>query len=220
MVLENKTNEGHVLWMNIQIFSSFSDWGKINYQSNRKNRTNIYCNLVRRKSHVKQWKSKMIIDKQNEGYDIRIEVLRLTQGLWYTPRNSKINRCYGMLLEYLREKQGAWYTPRMSQTKQVLWYTPRMSQIKTRGMIYSSNVSHKNKRYGILLECVRQKQGVWYTPRISQTTTSVVVYSSNVANKNKGYDILIDILRRTQRLWYTPRMSQAKTKGMIYSSMF
>ena len=28
MVLENKTNEGHVLWMNIHIFSSFSDSAK------------------------------------------------------------------------------------------------------------------------------------------------------------------------------------------------
>jgi hypothetical protein len=54
MALENKTNEGHVLWMSIHIFSSFSESAKTNYQSNRKNRTNIYCNLERRKSQVKQ----------------------------------------------------------------------------------------------------------------------------------------------------------------------
>jgi hypothetical protein len=50
---------------------------------------------------------------------------------------------------------------------------------KTRGMIYSSNVSDKNKGYGILLEWLRQTQRVWYTPRISQTKTRVMVYSAN-----------------------------------------
>ena len=32
-------------------------------------------------------------------------------------------------------------------------------------MVYSSNVSEKNKGYGILLEIIKEKQGVWYTPQ-------------------------------------------------------
>ena len=66
-----------------------------------------------------------------------------------------------------------------------------MSQTKSRVMIYSSNVSDKNKGYGVLLEYLRQK---------------------------KGYDILLDVLRRTDGLWYTPAMAQTNTKGMTYSS--
>jgi hypothetical protein len=37
---------------------------KENYQSNRKNRTHIYCNLERRKSQVKQRHFKRIIDQK------------------------------------------------------------------------------------------------------------------------------------------------------------
>ena len=79
-----------------------------------------------------------------------------------------------------------------------------MSQTKTRGMIYSSNVSDKNKGDGLLLECLTQKEGLWYTPRMSQTKTTGMIYSSNVSQK--------------QGLLYTPRMSQTETRGMIYSS--
>ena len=79
-----------------------------------------------------------------------------------------------------------------------------MSQTKTRVMVYSSNVSHKNKGYGILPKCLRQTQGLWYTPRMSQTKTTGMIYSSNVSQK--------------QGLWYTPRMSQTETRGKIYSS--
>jgi hypothetical protein len=37
-------------------------------------------------------------------------------------------------------------------------YSPNVSD-KNKGMIYSSNVSEKNKGYGTLLECLRQKKG-------------------------------------------------------------
>ena len=80
-------------------------------------------------------------------------------------------------------------------------------------MIYSSNVSDKNKGYDIFLECLRQNQGLWYIPRMSQTKTwgmiysrnssektRVMVYSSNVSDKNKGYDILFECLRQKQGL--------------------
>jgi hypothetical protein len=73
-----------------------------------------------------------------------------------------------------------------------------MSQIKTRGMIYSSNVSDKNKGYDIFIECLRQKQGLWYTPRMAQTNTKGMIYSSNVSNKNKGYGIFCEYLTKKQ----------------------
>jgi len=60
-----------------------------------------------------------------------------------------------------------------------------MSQTETRGMIYSSNVSDKNKGYGILRECLRQK-------------TMGIIYSSNVSDKNKGYGILLECLTQKQ----------------------
>jgi hypothetical protein len=44
------------------------------------------------------------------------------------------NKGYGILLECLTQKQG-------------LWYTPRMSQTKTRGIVYSGNVSDKRCVY-------------------------------------------------------------------------
>jgi hypothetical protein len=46
------------------------------------------------------------------------------------------------------------------------------------GMLYSSNVSDKNKGDGLLLECLTQKEGLWYTPRMSQTKTTSMIYSS------------------------------------------
>ena len=67
-------------------------------------------------------------------------------------------------------------------------------------------MSDKNKGYGIILECFRQKQGLWYTPRLSQTKSRGMIYSSNVSDKNKGYGILLECLR--------------KTRGMTYSVMF
>ena len=73
-----------------------------------------------------------------------------------------------------------------------------MSQTKTRGMIYSSNVSDKNKGDGILLECLTQKEGLLYTPRMSQTQTTGMIYSSNASDKNKGYGILPECLRQKQ----------------------
>ena len=82
-----------------------------------------------------------------------------------------------------------------------------MLQTKTRVMVYSSNVSEKNKDYGILLECLRQKQELLYTPRMSQTKTRDMIYSSNVSDKSKSSAELLEYLRQ-------------KTKGMIYSSMF
>jgi hypothetical protein len=60
-----------------------------------------------------------------------------------------------------------------------------MSQTKTRGMIYSSNVSDKKKGYGILLECLTEKQGLWYILRMSQTQTRGMMYSSNFSHTNK-----------------------------------
>ena len=86
----------------------------------------------------------------------------------------------------------------MFQTKKGVWYTLRMSPTKTRVMVYSSNVSDKNKRYGILLECLRQKQGLWYTHRMSQTKSRGMIYSSNVSDKYKGYGILLECLRKTR----------------------
>ena len=86
----------------------------------------------------------------------------------------------------------------MSQKKQGLWYTPRMSQTKTRGMLYSSNVSDKNKGDGLLLQCLTQKQGLWYARRMSQTKTTGMIYSSNVSDKNKGYGILLECLTHKQ----------------------
>ena len=59
-----------------------------------------------------------------------------------------------------------------------------MSQTKSRGMIYSSNVSDKYKGYGILLECLRKTRGM--------------IYSSNVSNTNRGYGILLECLRQKQ----------------------
>ena len=61
-----------------------------------------------------------------------------------------------------------------------------MSQAKTWVMVYSSNVSDKNKGYDIPLECLSEKQGLCCTPRMSE--------------KKKGYDVLLDVLRRTQGL--------------------
>jgi hypothetical protein len=106
--------------------------------------------------------SSTVSDKK-KGYDILLDVLRRTDGLWYTPGMAQTNtkgmiyssnvshknKCYGILLECLRQRQGVWYTSQMSQTK-------------TRCMIYSANVSDKDKGYGILLECLTKK-GVWYT---------------------------------------------------------
>jgi hypothetical protein len=77
-------------------------------------------------------------------------------------------------------------------------------------MICSSNVSDKNKGYGMLLECLRQKQGVWYTLWKSQTEKSVMVYSSNVSEKNKGYGILLEIIKEKQGVWYTPQSVRQK----------
>jgi hypothetical protein len=86
-----------------------------------------------------------------------------------------------------------------------LYHNPsRMSQTKTRVMVCSSNVWHKKKGYGMLLECLRQKQRIWYIPRMS--------------DKNKGYGIILECFRQKQGLWYTPRLSQTKSRGMIYSS--
>jgi hypothetical protein len=65
-------------------------------------------------------------------------------------------------------------------------------------MIYSSNVSDKNKGYDIFIECLRQKQGLWYTPRMAQTNTKGMIYSSNVSNKNKGYGIFCEYLTQKQ----------------------
>jgi hypothetical protein len=93
-----------------------------------------------------------------------------------------------------------------------------MSQTKTRGIIYSSNISEKNKGYAVLLECLRQKQGLWYTPRMFQTKTCGMIYSSNVWDKNEGYGILLEYRRQKEGEWYIPRMSQTKTTGMMYSS--
>ena len=73
-----------------------------------------------------------------------------------------------------------------------------MSHTKTRGMMYSSNVSQKHKGNYIFIECLRKKQGLWYTPRMAQTNTKGMKYSSNVSNKNKGYDILRESLRQKQ----------------------
>jgi hypothetical protein len=67
-------------------------------------------------------------------------------------------------------------------------YTLFLSETKTRVMVYSSNVSHKNKVYDIFLERVTQKQGLWYIPRMSQTKTRGMIYSSNVSHNNKGYE--------------------------------
>jgi hypothetical protein len=53
-----------------------------------------------------------------------------------------------------------------------------MCQTKTRGMKYSSNVSHKDKGYDILLEVLRKIQGLWYTPQNDYTNIWVMVYIS------------------------------------------
>ena len=87
------------------------------------------------------------------------------------PECLRNNKGYGILLEYLT---------------------------KTRGMIYSSNVSLKNKGCDILPECLRQKQGLCYTLRLSHSKTRGVIYSPNVSDKNKGYGILLECLRQKQ----------------------
>ena len=79
-----------------------------------------------------------------------------------------------------------------------------MSQTKTRIMLYSSNVSDKNKGYDIFLDVLRSTHGLLYTPRMSQKKTRVMVYSSNVTDKNKRYDILLECLTQKQVLWYNP----------------
>ena len=86
-----------------------------------------------------------------------------------------------------------------------------MPHTKTRVMVYSSNVSDKDKGYCILRECLRQKQGLWYTPRMShknqwlwytprmsQTKTSGMIYFTNVSDKNRGYRILLECFRQKQ----------------------
>ena len=73
-----------------------------------------------------------------------------------------------------------------------------MSQTQVGFMVYSSNVSDKNKGYDILLECLTQKEGLLYTPRMSQTQTTGMIYSSNASDKNKGYGILPECLRQKQ----------------------
>ena len=78
----------------------------------------------------------------------------------YSSNVSDKKKGYGILLECLTQKQG-------------LWYILRMSQTQTRGMMYSSNVSHtnkvmiyslkfyeKHKADDIFLECLTQKQGL------------------------------------------------------------
>jgi hypothetical protein len=60
-----------------------------------------------------------------------------------------------------------------------------MSQTKTRVMIYSSNVSDKNKGYGMLFECMTQKK-------------RVMVCSLNVSDKNNGFDIFLECLTKTR----------------------
>ena len=73
-----------------------------------------------------------------------------------------------------------------------------MSQTKTRVMLYSSNVSLKNKGCDILPECLGQKQGLWYTPRMSQTKTRGMIYSSSVSDKNRSYGMFLECLREKQ----------------------
>ena len=73
-----------------------------------------------------------------------------------------------------------------------------MSQKTTRGMLYSSKVSDKNKGDGLLLQCLTQTQGLWYARRMSQTKTTGMIYSSNVSDKNKGYGILLECLTHKQ----------------------
>jgi hypothetical protein len=87
------------------------------------------------------------------------------------PECLRNNKGYGILLEYLT---------------------------KTRGMIYSSNVSLKNKGCDILPECLGQKQGLWYTPRMSQTKTRGMIYSSSVSDKNRSYGMFLECLREKQ----------------------
>jgi hypothetical protein len=58
-----------------------------------------------------------------------------------------------------------------------------MCQTKTRGMKYSSNVSHKDKGYDILLEVLRKIQGLWYTPQNDYTNIWVMVYISTFKTK-------------------------------------
>jgi hypothetical protein len=50
-------------------------------------------------------------------------------------------------------------------------------------MIYSSNVSHKDKGYDILLEVLRKTQGLWYTPQNDYTNIWAMVYISTFKTK-------------------------------------
>jgi hypothetical protein len=50
-------------------------------------------------------------------------------------------------------------------------------------MIYSSNVSLKNKCYDMLVEVLRKTQGLWYTPRNDYTNIWVMVYISKFKTK-------------------------------------
>jgi hypothetical protein len=79
--------------------------------------------------------------------DIFLDVLRRTDGLWYTPRMAQKNT------------KGMTYSSNVSHKNKVMINSSNVSD-KSRSMIYSSNVSDKNTGYGILLACLRQKQGV------------------------------------------------------------
>jgi hypothetical protein len=46
-------------------------------------------------------------------------------------------------------------------------------------MVYSSNVSDKNKGYDILLDVLTRTDGLWCTTRMAQTNTNGMIYSSN-----------------------------------------
>jgi hypothetical protein len=130
--------------------------------------------------------------------DIFLESLKQKQWLWYSPRISQTqtrgmtyssnisdkNKGYVILLEYLSQTKGYDILRDVLRRTDGLWYTPRMAQTNTKGMTYSSNVSHKNK---VMIN----------SSNVSDKSRSMI-YSSNVSDKNTGYGILLACLRQKQ----------------------
>jgi hypothetical protein len=100
------------------------------------------------------------VSDKNTGYGILLACLRQKQGVWYNVSEKK--KGYGILLECLTEKQG-------------LWYILRMSQTQTRGMMYSSNISHTNKIYSLKFYEKHKVDDIF--PRMSHSKTRVMICS-------------------------------------------
>jgi hypothetical protein len=167
------------------------------------------------------------VSDKTKGYDILLECLRQKQELSWTPRIPQTkHKGYAILLDVLilgvhhnpsvlvRTSRSMSYPLFLSETfeEYIIPLVFLRHSTKTRVMVYSSNVSDKNKRYGILLECLRQKQGLWYTHRMSQTKSRGMIYSSNVSDKYKGYGILLEC-----GVYHNPCFCRRHSKSIPYS---